>query len=46
MQFIIGSIIGCVVAAIFVAYRLRGDRTVTEAVTDVVRLGPVPRNPR
>lgn len=39
MAFTFGLILGGVIAGLFVAYRLRGDRTFTEAVTAVVRLG-------
>jgi hypothetical protein len=47
MAFTLGLILGGVSAAFFVAYRLRGERTFVEAVTEVVTLGgPPPRTPR
>jgi hypothetical protein len=47
MAFTLGLILGALAGVLFVAHRLRGERTFVEAVTEVVTLGgPPPRTPR
>lgn len=40
------ALAGFAAGCLFVAYRLRGDRTVTEAVTEAVMFRPAPRSPK